>query len=94
MLGVTGSHHVKTWDLPVPVGGTAAKVAKALPPEAWARLPAGDGSKGPRLYDWAYLELAHLGPGMYGGAEGLGTWTRGLLVWRPPGDGALAYFAT
>lgn len=94
VLGVTGSHQVKAWDLPVPAGGTAAKVAKALPPEAWARLSAGDGTKGPRLYDWAYLELAHLGPDTFGGPEGLGTWTRGLLVRRAPGDGALAYFAT
>lgn len=93
VLGVTGSHQVKAWDLPVPAEGTAAKVAGALPPEAWARLPAGQGTKGPRLYDWAYLELAHLGPGTISGPEGLGTWTRGLLVRRVLGDGALAYFA-
>jgi len=27
-----------------------------LPAEAWQRLSAGDGAKGPRLYDWARLE--------------------------------------
>jgi SRSO17 transposase len=27
-----------------------------LPAEAWQRLSAGDGAKGPRLYDWAWLE--------------------------------------
>ena len=33
---------------------------KALLPSAWQRLSAGEGTKGPRLYDWAYLELADL----------------------------------
>lgn len=27
-------------------------------PTAWQRLSAGDGAKGPRMYDWALLELA------------------------------------
>jgi SRSO17 transposase len=31
-------------------------VVRDLPAEAWQRLSAGDGSKGPRLYDWARLE--------------------------------------
>jgi hypothetical protein len=26
-----------------------------VPAKAWRRLAAGDGAKGPRLYDWAYL---------------------------------------
>ena len=30
---------------------------KALPPEAWQRLSAGDGAKGPRWYDWYRLPL-------------------------------------
>ncbi len=34
-----------------------------LPPEAWQRLSAGEGAKGPRLYDWARLDHA-------GGAAG------------------------
>src|SRR6185312_2124280 len=28
---------------------------KRLPRKAWQRLSAGDGAKGPRLYDWAYI---------------------------------------
>src|SRR4051812_5571169 len=28
--------------------------AADVPPEGWQRLSAGEGSKGPRLYDWAY----------------------------------------
>jgi len=36
---------------------------KGLPAEAWQRLSAGDGAKGPRLYDWALLPY-------HGGAAG------------------------
>src|SRR5579885_597031 len=32
-------------------------VAALLPPSAWSVLSAGDGSKGPRLYEWAWLQL-------------------------------------
>ena len=35
-------------------------------PSAWRRLSAGEGTKGPRLYDWAYLELADLDADEYG----------------------------
>lgn len=31
--------------------------ASLLPPEAWVVLSAGDGSKGPRLYEWAWMQL-------------------------------------
>jgi DDE superfamily endonuclease len=33
-------------------------ILAALPEEGWARLSAGDGSKGPRWYDWRWLLLA------------------------------------
>jgi len=33
----------------------------ALPPEAWERLSAGDGTKGPRLYDWARVRTNSVG---------------------------------
>src|SRR5260370_27630798 len=33
-------------------------VAALLPAEAWVVLSAGDGSQGPRLYEWAWLELS------------------------------------
>jgi len=36
----------------------AAAIAAALPAERWTRLSAGDGSKGPRVYDWAHVRLA------------------------------------
>jgi SRSO17 transposase len=36
----------------------ADQLAASLPTEAWERLSAGWGAKGPRLYDWARLPLA------------------------------------
>ena len=44
-----------------------------VPADAWRRLSAGDGAKGPRLYDWAYLRHRS------DAAEG---WTKGLLIRR------------
>jgi SRSO17 transposase len=39
---------------------TAEELATDLPADQWRRLPAGQGSKGPRLYDWARLRLFRL----------------------------------
>jgi SRSO17 transposase len=36
---------------------------KRLPRQAWQRLSAGDGAKGPRLYDWAYIPYSGAAPG-------------------------------
>ena len=36
---------------------------KGLPKRAWKRLSAGDGAKGPRLYDWACLPYNGAAPG-------------------------------
>src|SRR4051812_37581826 len=60
---------------------------------AWQRLSAGDGTKGERLYDWAYCELADLDAGEYAEGE-TGLWTRGLLIRRSIADGQLAFFST
>ena len=93
VLGVTAAHHVYSWGVLPTVAGTAEGVAKKLDPSAWRRLSAGEGTKGPRLHDWVYLELAHLGADEY--AEGAtGLWTRGLLVRRHVADGEAAYFTT
>lgn len=59
----------------------------------WMRLSAGEGTKGPRLHDWAYCELADLDAGEYDAARS-GLWTRGLLIRRNIADGDLAFFAT
>jgi SRSO17 transposase len=34
-----------------------ALLAALLPPEDWVVLSAGEGSQGPRLYEWAWLQL-------------------------------------
>jgi SRSO17 transposase len=46
-----------------------------VPAKGWKRLSAGDGAKGPRLYDWAYLPYGRPPPG----------WTSGLLIRRRTG---------
>ena len=38
-------------------GSRADALAAAAPAQAWKRLSAGDGAKGPRLYDWAMATL-------------------------------------
>ena len=45
------------------------------------RLSAGAGTKGPRLHDWCYLELADLEVEEFSSAN-QGSWTRGLLIRR------------
>lgn len=47
-----------------------------VPARAWRRLSAGEGAKGPRLYDWAYLPYcSQTAPG----------WQKGLLIRRKIG---------
>jgi SRSO17 transposase len=58
---------------------------EGLPANAWQRLSAGDGAKGPRFYDWIYVPYP-------GGAEGF---RRALLVRRSiakPGE--LTFYLT
>jgi hypothetical protein len=35
----------------------ADELAAGLPRQAWQRLSAGQGSKGPHLYDWAWITI-------------------------------------
>jgi SRSO17 transposase len=61
-----------------------ATIGAGVPEDEWERLSAGDGAKGPRLYDWAWVELAE------GAEEGWGYW---LLVRRSLSDPTdLAYY--
>src|SRR6266478_1071346 len=53
VVAVPETHTVWVQGRPQPVGLLAA----LLPPEAWVVLSAGEGSKGPRLYEWAWLQL-------------------------------------
>jgi hypothetical protein len=78
---------------PRAIAGTAAEIAKALGASDWQRLSAASGTKGPRLHDWYYLELADLGVEEFND-ENHGLWTRGLLIRRNIADGDLAYFST
>src|SRR3954469_11549652 len=65
----------------VPVEDWLAKV----PSDGWSRLSAGDGAKGPRLYDWAYLPYRGAAPG----------WRMGLLIRRSPAKpDDLTYYLT
>jgi len=93
VLGVDATHVFRSWDKPRPVAGTAAAIAEALRPSDWKRLSAGAGTKGPRLHDWCYLELADLDTEEFN-PENHGLWTRGLLIRRHIVGGDLAYFTT
>lgn len=63
---------------------TAEQLMGRLPRDAWMRLSAGEGSQGPRWYDWACLRLS------YATAPGKGQW---LLARRSLSDPSeLAYY--
>ena len=64
--------------------GTVSDWVEEVPADGWHRLSAGAGSKGPRLYDWAYLPFR-------GAPEG---WRKGLLIRRRLGDGELTFYLT
>ena len=53
VLAVSCDHRIPTNCGPV----RADSVARGLPPVSWQRLSAGAGSKGQRMYSWAYLSL-------------------------------------
>lgn len=93
VLGVAANHVFRSWGKKQLIGGSAAKIAQSLPKSAWRRLSSGEGTKGPRLHDWAYLELADLDVAQYNSTL-TGEWTRGLLIRRNIADGALAFFST
>jgi SRSO17 transposase len=93
VLGVRSDHYFGSWAGKPAVTGTAAEIARDLAPSAWQRLSAGEGTKGARLHDWAYLELADLHADEYDETKS-GLWTRGLLIRRTISDGELAFFTT
>jgi len=93
VLGVSANHGFRSWGKPQAIAGTAKEIAESLPDASWQRLSAGDGTKGKRLHDWAYLELADLDAAEYNNDRS-GLWTRGLLIRRNIADGDLAFFST
>ena len=93
VLGVSSAHVFRSWGKRRSAAGKAAEIARRLRPSDWKRLPAGAGTKGPRLHDWCYLELADLEVEDSNSAN-QGLWTRGLLIRRHIADGDLAFFTT
>jgi SRSO17 transposase len=65
VVAVPETHTVWVQGRQQPVGLLAA----LLPPEAWVVLAAGEGSKGPRLYEWAWLQLPEQPEGTSGRAR-------------------------
>src|SRR3954454_15363529 len=54
VLGANATDPFASWGKTPVVAGTAEQIAQGLDAAAWQRLSAGDGTKGERLYDWAY----------------------------------------
>jgi SRSO17 transposase len=94
VLGVNCNHLFGSWGKQPARSGTAEQIAQALPASCWQRLSAGDGTRGPRLHDWAYCELADLDAKADYGCTDPGWGTRGLLIRRNIADGELAFFST
>ena len=64
---------------------TVEALRQQLPSERWQRISAGDGTKGPRWYDWAYERFAQAQPP---------DWQRGILFRRSIHDPKeVAYYA-
>jgi SRSO17 transposase len=80
VMAISSDERLPLWE-----GGIRAlTLANRLPASAWQPLSAGEGAKGPRLYEWAYQPLD---------APEKSGWSRGLLVRRSlaaPTD--LAYY--
>ena len=78
VLAVARDHRV-----PAGAGRTvrADELAARLPRRAWQRLSAGDGAKGHRWYDWAWVTISNPGPGH-----------RCLLIRRNRSTGELAFY--
>jgi SRSO17 transposase len=72
----------------------ACRLVQQLPAWAWRRLSAGDGAKGPRVYDWARVALPRTSSRSRSPARpgwpGRGFW---LLARRRLSDGELAFYA-
>ena len=84
VLAVRSTHTLRfldDWNL---IQSDPATLAADLDADQWHALTAGEGSKGPRLYDWARVPLG------WAGEEGFERW---LLIRRSQRDPeALAYF--
>lgn len=69
----------------VGLSAKATQVVAAWPAAAWQRLSAGEGSQGPRWYDWAWMPMSwRLAP------EGMAHWLLARRSLSKPGE--LAYY--
>jgi SRSO17 transposase len=57
VLGIPKNEPLWGWEGQGPTQTRAEARISPVPEEAWRRLSAGAGAKGPRLYDWAYVRL-------------------------------------
>lgn len=84
VLAVACSETVWTDSSTGPVQVAVEQMIAELPAETWQRLSCGQGSKGPREYDWVWIELV---------SRQQSGWKRWLLVRRKLSDSTqLAYF--
>src|SRR5580704_1053852 len=90
---VSSAHVFHSWGKRRSVAGKAVDIARTRRSSNWKRLSAGAGTKGLRLHDWCYLELADLEVEEFSSAN-QGLWTRGRLIRRRIADGDLAFFTT
>lgn len=78
VLAVRSNHALRflqEWAL---VQTDPASMIAELPPEAWQPLSAGEGAKGPRLYDWAWVPLK------YQAGQGFSRWLLARRSLRDP----------
>ncbi|WP_435878187.1 IS701 family transposase [Streptosporangium canum] len=75
-------------------GSRADAVTADAPEQAWKRLSAGDGTKGPRLYDWALATLPPHSEDHLGGPGGFQRWllVRRSLTPNDKGELELAFY--
>jgi SRSO17 transposase len=86
VLAVRSTHSLRfleEWHL---VQTDPATMIADLPPAAWQALSAGEGAKGPRLYDWARVPLNHTA------GEGFSRWLLARRSLRDP-EAIACYFA-
>lgn len=84
VLAVRSNHALRFLEEWTLVQSDPVTMISELPPEAWQPLSAGEGAKGQRLYDWAWIPLG------YQTAEGFSRWLLARRSLRDPQ--AIAYY--
>lgn len=84
VLAVRSNHTLRFFEEWALIQTDPARMIAELPAEAWTSLSAGEGAKGPRLYDWACIPLK------YQAGQGFSRWLLARRSLRDPG--ATAYY--